>query len=615
MNLAFISLGDMLTFIGLIVAVYQLAKPRYVLVWKLSSIVLKSLAILLLLAGYLSPLAAIITPDIKDLHILWMTLSLNELLQTTGFILITLGSLVVAYIYSRFNRSHLIINFTKFKLTFHRYPTKNWRVLNFQMERNKLATTRSARKFYGITSMYLVRGHTEEVVEIIHYNLKSLVHSARQYNPERFRMDDEPERKPAKENGPNYTFETLYQILTDEVAMKHICTNNRPFLHAIVWQENQSSDWSINNEFTFALYENIMEHLVLNAGSFLYTQKDTHNGSARFANIYELLTDDKIIRRQDIIPSQLTWNVSKADVPLDAYVDVLSKLLEPMIDSYKKQPNEQVLSNIRSIMDQLIGNNGVTRRIAYDKKARERHANDIVNSAEANLLRMIEMHIIHNLYKDKDPDSFKNNDAELKSENKRSTYQQKTFTGLAAHKASELIEDLTVLYSDTDDSDYHIRMAMFECLNIYVDTQVANRYKELLLDRLFDKAVDGKIEQHSTNIQGYYPNVFRALVDYLIPFTPRSDNFDAQAQNRLKRVMANELKEALLNDKKMSNDEPMKDVLLPSSVKVTINKNKKTVTYYYINQKGKKQILNLDEQSTIVTVPKVTNKKRKKAGK
>jgi hypothetical protein len=98
MDLSFLSLGDMLTFIGLIVAVYQLAKPRYVLVWKLSSVLLKSLATILLIGGYLSPLAAIIAPEVKDLHILWMTLSLGELLQTVGFLLITLGSLIVIYI-------------------------------------------------------------------------------------------------------------------------------------------------------------------------------------------------------------------------------------------------------------------------------------------------------------------------------------------------------------------------------------------------------------------------------------------------------------------------------------------------------------------------------------
>jgi hypothetical protein len=433
------------------------------------------------------------------------------------------------------------------------------------------------------------------VVEIIWYNLKPLVRSARQYNPERFRVDDDAEKKPNKPSGSNYAFEILYQLLTDEITMKHICTNNRPFLHALVWQENENSDWSMNNEFASALYDNIMEHLVLNVGSFLYTQKNTHNGSARFANIYDLLTDDKIIRRQNIIPSQLTWNVSKTDVPSDTYVDVLSKLFERMADSYKKQPNDQVLSNIRSILDQLIGDNGVTRRIAYDKRARERYANGTAGSVEANVLRTIKIHIIRNLYKNDDPENFRNSDDELKSENEESIYDQKTFTGLVAHKASELIEDLTILYSDMDDSDYHIRMAMFDCLHIYSSTPAANRYKELLFDRLFDKAVDGKIERHSTNTEGYYPNVFRALIDFLVPFTPRSDSIDVQAQSRLKRVMNNELKEALLSGKKMRNDKPMKEVLLPSSIEAVVNKSKKTVKYYYVNQKNKKQALNSDD--------------------
>ncbi len=604
MDQSFLSLGDMITFIGLIVAVYQLAKPRYVLIWKLSSKLLKSLAIILLIAGYLSPLIAIITPDIKNLNIFWATLSLGQLLQVVGFLLITFGSLVVAYIYSRFNRSHLLTVLPKFKPTMHKYPKKNWRVFNFQLERSKFVTTRSAKKFYRITSVYLVRGHVEEVVEVIHYNLKSLISSAQQYSPDRFRVDDDAERKPAKQNGSNYTFETLYQILTDDIAMKHVCTSNRPFLHAIVWADSNYNGWH-RNELSSILHSSIVKHLAINHGSYLYTQKDTHNGSARFANIYDLLTDDEVVKRQHIIPGQLTWNVSKSDVPLDEYAEALFQLAERMIDSYKRQPNGELLSNIRAILDQLFGSmSGVSRILAFDK--------DIPKSVTTNFLIKLNT-AMHTglLFKDDDPDNFKTNDAEIKSKNEQHTFDQKTLTGLLAHKVYDLIEDLIVLFRDTTDPDDELRRTIYSFVRLHVETPVAQRYEELLWERLFDKAVEGKLEIAS-NIQGFHPNVLRFMIGWLAPNGSFLDKVGADARNRLMGIMANELKDVLLNDKKMSNDEPMIDVLLPQNVKAVPNKKNKTVKYYRVDEKGKRKLIDLKAKTTVASASDIAKKPRKR---
>ena len=594
MDQSLLSLGDMLAFVGLIIAAFQLVKPRYSLIWKLTNNFIKTVAASLLIIGYLSPLASILVPDTK---ILWNGLTLDRLLQVAGFVIITTGLLIVAYIYSRFNYRHLVTVVPKFRFHFQKYPQKKWRNLYFQVERNKIITTRSAKKFYGITSMFLVRGYVEEVVEITRLNLKPLVLSAGQYVSERFRFPDEENKERPKPSGANYAYETLYQLLTDQAVMKHVCTNNRFFLHAIVECEIDDSSGSSRNEFASVLYSNIIEHLVLNPDSFLYTQKDAYNGTARFANVYDLLTDDKIIRRQNIIPSMLTWNVNKTDVPLDEYTDVLLKLLERMVDSYKKQPgNTELLSNIRQTFDQLIGDHGVTRQLAYDQKARQQYAEDVVRSMSYKVMSKIELALTTDLlFKDDDPDNFKNNDAELKSENKRATYDQKTLTGLLAHKVYELIEDLTIFYRDTDDPDGNLLREAHPYISIYVYTPVANRYKELLWERLFDKAVDGKIEKYSTNITGSYPNVFRFIVKCLVPFTNYQIEHDQRAVSRLKSIMANELKDVLLAGKKMRNDEPMEKELLPSDVVVDIDHKKKTVRYYYINGKGKKTAIDLSE--------------------
>lgn len=603
----YLTLGDMLTFVGLIVAVFQLVKPRYSLIWKLSSNILKSTAITLLVIGYLSPLASILIPDTK---VLWDGLTLDQLLQVAGFVAITLGLLIVVYIYSRFNYCHLVIGVTKHRLHFNKYPKKKWRNLHIQVERKKVITTRSAKKFYRITSLFLVRGHVEEVVEITRLNLKSLVHSARQYTPERFRLPDEETREPAKPNGSNYSYETLYQLLTDQTVMKHVCTNNRFFLHAIVECEIDDSDGSMLNEFASVLYDNLVEHLVLNSNSFLYTQKDANSGSARFANVYDLLTDDKIIRTQRIIPSMLTWNVTKTDVPFDEYTDVLLKLLERMIDSYKKQPgSNELLANIRQAFNQLVGDDGITRRLAYDKKARQQFEDDHIGSMAYKVFSKIHLAVSTGLlYRDDDPDSFKTNEAELKSENKRGAYDQTTLTGLFAYKVYELVEDLTVFFQDTDDPNEGVRRELFNYLTIHVDTPLANRYKDLVYERLFDKAVYGKLEI-AANIEGYYPNVLRPLISFLAPFNNHLDDAEARAQVKLMSIMDNALKDALLANKMMTDDKPMKEVLLPSNITVTINKTKKTVKYYHTNSKGKKTLIELNKPIGEVKAPTPKNKK------
>lgn len=593
MNQSLLSLGDMLTFVGLIIAALQLIKPRYSLIWKLSDNLIKTLAVTLLAIGYLLPLVSILVPDTE---VLWDGLTLNSFLQVVGFVAITSGLMILVYIYSRFNYRHLVTVIPKFRFHFQRYPQKKWRNLYFQVERDKIITKNSAKKFYEITSMFLARGYVEEVVEITRHNLKSLVLSAGQYASERFRFPDEENKERPKLNGANYAYEILYQLLTDQAVMKHVCTNNRLFLHAIVECEIDDSG-SPRNEFASVLYSNIIEHLVLNSNSFIYTQKDAYNGTARFANVYDLLTDDKIIKRQNIVPSMLTWKVGKTDVPFDEYTDVLLKLLERMVSGYKKQPgNADLLSNIRQIFDQLIGNNGITRRLAYDKKAREHYADDTIRSMGYKVFSKIESALTTDLlFSDDDPNVFKNNNTELKSENKRGAYHQATLTGLFAHKVYELIEDLTVFYRNTDDSDGDLLREAYPYISIDADTPVANRYRELLWEWLFDKAVDGKIKQYSTNIAGYYPNVFRFIVKCLVPFTDYQIEHNQWAVSRLKSIMANELKDALLSGKKMVNGEPMEKVLLSSNVEVEINQEEKTIQYYYVDSKDKKTKIDLSE--------------------
>lgn len=598
MDTSYLSLGDMLTFVGLIIAILQFAKPRYSLIWRLSNKFFRWTAILLLIVGYFSPLLSIVIPSTKTI---WDGLSTDQLLQVGGFTAITLGLLIIAYIYLPLNYRHLITSVTKFRLRVNKYPKKKWRSIYVQLERNKIITTRSARKFYKVTSLFLVRGNIEDVVEITRLNLGPLVYSAQQYTsrPVGFPGTENTE-KSVEPNGSNYAFETLYQLLTDETVMKHICTNNRFFLHAIVECELANNDGATHNEFAGMLYNNLIEQLVLNPSSYLYTQRDAHNGSARFANVYDLLTDDRIIRRQHIIPSMLTWNVSKADVQLDDYTDVLLKLLTRMIDSYKKQPGgTELLSNIRQLFDQLIGDNGVTRRLAFDKKARKQYADDFITSMGYKVLSKIQLAMTTGLLcKDEDPEIFKNNAAELKSVNERTSYKQTTLTGLMAQKVYELIQDLTIFYQDTDDPDGSLMREAHDYISVYASTPVAKRYNELLWERLFDKAVDGKIEPYSTNIAGYYPNVLRFIIRYLVPFTEYQTKRDPQAVIRLKRIMASELGDVLLADKKMSNDEPMKKVLLPEEVKAVINKKDKTVKYFYVGQNGKKTVLDLDEQKS-----------------
>ncbi len=612
MDQSFLSLGDMLTFIGLVIAAFQLVKPRYSLIWKLSNNFLKSVAVSLLIVGYLSPLASILIPDTK---VLWDGLTLHGLLQVGGFVSITIGLLIVAYIYSRFNKRRLVTNFTSYRFHLQKYPKKKWRSLHFNVERHKTITTRSAKKFHKITSLYLVRGHIEEVVEVTRLNMKPLVHSARQYVPERFRLPDEKRDERPKPNGNNYAFETLYQLLTDRAVMKHVCTNDRFFLHAIVECEIDDNNGSLHNEFAGMLYGNLVEHLVLNTDSFLYTQQDAHYGSARFANVYDLLTDEKIIRRQHIIPSMLTWSVSKSDVPLDEYTSVLLKLLERMIDSYKQLPGStELLSNIRQIFDQLIGDNGVTRRLAYDQQERRQYADDLMKSMGYKVLSKLHLSLTpDHLFKSDDPDEFKNNADEIKAESHRGTYDHRTLTGLIAHKVYELIEDLTILYRETDDPDGNLLRETLFYMSSHVDTPVANRYKELLWERLFDKAIDGKIEEYTTNMQGYYPNVLRFIISYLVPFSDYREKNEPQAVSRLKAIMANELKDALVAGKKMSNDDGdlMEKELLPSRVEAKVDRKKKTVKYYYVDRKGKKKLLDLGDTAK-KPVPKTVKKVTKR---
>jgi len=532
----------------------------------------------------------------------WDGLSLDELLQVAGFVSITVGLLVLVFIYSKLNYRHLLTNVTKYRFRFNMFPKKKWRSFFFEINRNKIITTRSAKKFYYITSMFLVGGYIKEVVEIIGYNLTPLVQSARQYTSWPTFPGQQNRERP-KSNGTNYAFETLYQILTDNTVMKQVCTSNRFFLRSIVANELKDNNGSLHNEFADILYSNVVSHLILNSDSFIYTQTDSHSGSARFENVYDLLTDNKITKRQRIIPSLLTWEISKTNIPLDEYVGVLLKLLDRMVVSYKKEPgNKILLDNIRQILDQLIGDSGVTRNLAFDQKAKKNYANDIVRSMAFKVFSKLHLAFNTDLsFKTEDPEAFRTNSAELKSENKRGKYEQTTLTGLLAAKVYELIEDLIIFYENADDPDASLMREVFSYIQLHVNTPVAIRYEELLWERLFDKAVDGKFEI-GTNIQGNYPYILRFIINFLTPFVDRHDKQINEAQVRLKDIMANELKEALLSDKKMNGNGLMKDALLPPKIKAVVNKRNKSVKYQYIDNNGKKTYLNLEK-------PTATNQK------
>lgn len=596
MDQSVLSLGDMLTFLGLIIAVYQLAKPRYILLWRLSSVTLKLMAITLLVLGYFLPFVSLFTPRVENIHVFNAVLSLSQYLQVAGFLLITMGSLVVVYIYSRFNRSHLITITVKFKLRFLKYPQKSWRVFTIQVVREKNATTRSVKRFYEITSVYLVRGYIAEVTEVIGYNLKPLILSASQYKPISAHSSSDNKIKQQKLKGSTYAFELFLQLLTDRAAMQYICSSDYVFLRSIVWYERSMNDGCMQNAFAEILYPNLVEHLVLNEESFLYAQKDIYYGSARFSNVYKLIVADEIVGRQNIIPSLLTWRVSKKGIPYDMYVDVLAGLLERMVNCYKRQPSEVLLRNIHRTLDQMMGSSdGVTHRLSLDKKSRKRYADDVANSIEANVLRTLELNVVRNFFKDDDPDNFKNSQIELGAKNQESIYDHDTFTGLVSHKVYQLLEDITRLMTDTEDPDDSIRREFNNYLSLmHINTAVGNHYKELLYERMFDKAVYGRFER-MTNLEGYYPNIMRPLIDVLVPFKAHLDDAEAQAQARMKRVMDSELKRALLNGDKMLNDEPIKDALLPKDVEVDIKKT--TVKYYFINDKAQRVLIDTKSHS------------------
>jgi hypothetical protein len=594
MNITALTLGDMLAFVGLIVAALALAKPRYILIWRITKLWIKIVAVVILVIGYASPLISMLVPEINNI---WDGLSLRALIQASGFIAITLGLALVGFIFSGFNYRHLLTQYTKFNTQHHRFPKKKWHNWYLRVERQRVITKRSARKFFRVCSIFVMRGNYEEVAELVRMNMRPLVRSASQYNRYWDRGGDENIERP-KENGSNYSFELLYQLLTDKAFMKHVVTNNRFFIHAIVEAEYDNNEHSYHNQFGEMMYPELVGHLIYNKDSFLYTQRDTFIGSARFANVYDLITDENITRRQGIFPSQLTWNLEKTDTPLDEYADVLINLLERMINSYKENPgSKDLLDNIRTALKSLVGTDGVVRRLAYDQMERKAYGESGIHSQISKVL--LHVHTAFSsrlLFNGDDPESFTKNEQELAAKNHRSIYDEDTLTSLMAHACYDLMEDYTVLFSDTDDPDGTMRREAMPFLFQSDTKPLAVLFEKLFWERMFDKAVVGDLEI-ATNIAGYYPNMLRFIIDYFVPFDSgfhRHNTLNDEI-NRLKGIMSNELKDALLANKKMG-DKLMKDVLLPPDVKVVMNQKNKTVTYYYVNSKGVRKLVSLKEK-------------------
>jgi len=123
MNTTSLTIGDMLAFVGLIIAALSLLKPRYSLIWRLTKTWLKRLAAIILVIGYASPLVSMLVPDIKNV---WDSLTLQSLIQVIGFVIITVGLLLVAFVFSRWNYRHLLTQYTRFTFRHNRMPQKKW---------------------------------------------------------------------------------------------------------------------------------------------------------------------------------------------------------------------------------------------------------------------------------------------------------------------------------------------------------------------------------------------------------------------------------------------------------------------------------------------------------
>lgn len=601
MELSYLNLGDMLTFIGLVIAIIQLAKPRYKLIWKLSSVGIKIPIILCFSVGYLCPLFSLLMSS--DGFILFHIIAIDPgIMQISGFVFITLGVLLLAYtIMSSYHTRRLIKIRPKIELRFLRYHTGIKRIFDLNVSVSFVCSLRSMKKFYRITSEFLLTENIVDYVWVINRNLKRLVRSACRYSPYGREIDS---KNVKSADDSCYAFELFLHMLTDDRIMKYICTDDYAFLSNIIYFENK---YYINFydgskcEFGHELYSNIVRHLLINQDSFAYRQLNINYGSARISNIYELITQNKITSRERILPSLLTYDVAKHDVALEKYAESLAVLFGLILVDYKNKPKkasnlmgDQRLINMHDILNDTMGHfDGVLTRLVTNKRYRQEYADDPVNSTIAKILSAIKIKIIGYAFLDKDPDSFKKCNFEIHSVNDKDAHFPQAFTSLMAEKMYDFIEAVSILNSESKD-DFTLREAVYGAVTIvHSKLEIADHYRQLLYERLFDKSFIGDLSIGS-NIDGYYPVVLKALMAYLLPFFPSRDETDLIAYNRLIGYMKNELSEAIIGKKKMRDEKLMKDVLLPSSISVRITGRK--VHYYHTDRKGKKTEIKLEKK-------------------
>lgn len=537
---------------GIFLAAYQLMSPTWKTIWAISKRFRFSVLTLIIL-GYTMPFISMFFQH--PIHVAGKAIG-SEQIQALGFVLLTLG----------------FIDFARLMFM------QKYKLLNARA-RLSFLKARDIDLFYSKLSQRILLKDYKTATDLLSDNVYDLVALASEH-----RKDGKDKKNP-KPHYSDFAREILEQAFTDEQTMAYIVTHRFDFIHRYVLA---ISDNPYINDFKRKTAHELADALFKTKDSVLYRQVSQYRGSSRAMSIYGLLFGNKdILQVSRLFSNNRIYEINEQkSVAIDVYTDALITAIKSVLGVYLANPNQNVYYSVfENLKDGIYELLDISEHLAY--MGVDRKLLSDTNSPEYKAFLAIRMFFGRYGMADSKKQAALLKASKLEREAKvEDQFQHTSLQSLMAYGSVELSKHICAI-------DYRSGWSLYDDMLMMIEWNGSMTPWDIKHNELFKEYSMVQIGQ---NLQGSYPVLFKGILCALAIVHPSIDPNNTgliKLWKELKRILKNDLKTAILKNKKMADKTLFKDALLPVNVGVTISRKNSTVRYFTIDRSGSKGSLGL----------------------
>lgn len=548
----YFSLGEALALLGIFIAIYELMSPTWKTLWAINTRYRASVIILIII-GYLMPFAGVFFEH--PTKILQVSVS-SIYFQVAGYIFVTLG--FVDFIRLVFIEKSKLLN-AKTKL--------------------KWLKGKNIDKFYEKITQRILLNDYKTATDLLSDNIYGLISLASEHPP--YTKSDKLKHL----HYSDYAREILEQVFTDDQTMQYVVRHRFDFIHR--YADAMNTNPYING-FKRTTAHEIVDVMFKTKNSILYRQISQYRGSSRAINVFDLFFGNKhMLQVSRLYSTSRMWNIDGSrSVPVDEYTTALVEAIETTFDTYVQYSDRSyyysIFENLRDGVYELLE---VAQHLAYVRKD-EKLFTDI-NTPEYKALQDIEGFVWrHHIYMSEKYKTLLKESEYERNAKMEDKYKHSSFLSLMAYASVELSQYVCSIHFENRWNLFH---SMLRALHEHHDL-------DKWTIKHYELYKDYATKQIKLNLRGLYPPLLKGLLS-VMPVIQTSIELQNTGQvelwKEIKKILTNDLKQAILTNKKMADKTLFRDALLPENLVAVVSRDKKKISYFTVDTSGTRHSLSL----------------------